>query len=508
MGWVHTRPRPSTSGAVIFYGVTRSSRRPRKNKLSAVGDSQPAAPLDDQSLRPSSSASEVPKSLVPREQSKYADSQHLIGDFKPSATGLLPSVTSTGIVALAKDISLLFSNVPYIQVVSSVVQQIIQVANDVQVNKDRTRELTDKVMIYANVIFGALGSPQMDVEQGLSGLEADLLHISSVLQSIYQMLQSLSDSSLSSRFNMLKSSIVLRAKVSTVEASATKHETRSHTPTRIRSKPRVFGRETEIKQIVTIIQELSPARVAILGSGGIGKTSLALSLLHDEQIAARFQRNRLFVSCEAARSADHIIDDLVLALDIPSHSNFRYPLEVVLDHLGKSPHFIVLDNLETPWESLSARAGVEDLLRDLTSLDTVTLVVTMRGSQCPSTVNWSELLPPLQPVSLDAAVEIFTSISRKTDEFTTKLVNAVDCVPLAVTLLASLASVDGETTEGLWQRWCTEQVAMVENGDDRLSSFENSIELSLTSPRMRRDDEALKLLSIISLLPDEISSQT
>ncbi|KAG6805947.1 hypothetical protein H0H92_013292, partial [Tricholoma furcatifolium] len=186
--------------------------------------------------------------------------------------------------------------------------------------------------------------------------------------------------------------------------------------------------------ILTIIQEASPARIAILGSGGIGKT--------------------------------------------------------------------------TPWESLSARASIENLLRDLTSLDTVTLVVTMRGSQRPSSVYWSELLPPLQPVSLDAAVSIFTSICGKSDEFTVKLVKAVDCVPLAVTLLANLASVDGETTDSLWQRWCTEHVTMVENGDDRLSSFENSIEISLSSPRMRRDDEALKLLSILSLLPNEISSQT
>ncbi|KAG6825973.1 hypothetical protein H0H92_001645 [Tricholoma furcatifolium] len=575
MGAADITARPSTSGVTIFYGKKKSTRRRLRSRIKELANKvnhdatgfvrrarnenlqgQLDTPLGDEGFPASSSESDA--LVFPSLRSKESN-DHLADSFQCSARGLLPSVTSAGIVALAKDIAVLFANVPYIQVITSVVQQIIQVADtkiddtffaqDVRVNKGRMRELTDKVAGYAKVIFEVLSDPKI-VEHGLSELEPDLLKIESFLKSVYQMLQSLLRDSLTSRIKLVlqrqehlerlneldrrfdtliasyqfKFVIRANAKSGTVEvpklkqASATDKRSFIFSPnayqpprsyaqqTRLRSKPPMFGRDSELEQIVTIIQEASPARIAILGSGGIGKTSLALCVLHDERITAQFQ-NRLFVPCEAAGSVGHIIDDLAMALQIP-YNSCENPFSVILDHLGKSPCFLVLDNLETPWESLSARSGVEDFLRELTSLDTVTLMVTMRGSQRPSTVHWTELLPPLQPVSLDAAVDIFFSISQKSDEFAVKLIKAVDCVPLAVTLLANLASVDGETTEALWRRWCTESVSMVENGNDRLSSFDNSIEMSLSSPRMQRDGEALRLLSIISLLPGEISSRT
>ncbi|KAG6824101.1 hypothetical protein H0H92_007999, partial [Tricholoma furcatifolium] len=173
MGRSTPLPRPSTSGAVIFYGATRSRNEKQVTKVQG----QIATPLYNRSP-PSSSESEVLASRRSKESNDVGPTHHLVSTgFKPSASGLVPSVTSTAVLALAKDISLLFANVPYIKMVSSVVQQILQVANDVQVNKDRARELTDKVMIYANVIFSALNNPQMSMEHDLSTLESDLLHI-------------------------------------------------------------------------------------------------------------------------------------------------------------------------------------------------------------------------------------------------------------------------------------------------------------------------------------------
>ncbi|KAG6918380.1 hypothetical protein DXG01_014781 [Tephrocybe rancida] len=441
-------------------------------------------------------------------------------------------------MTLTKDIALMFANVPYIQGVASIVQQIIQIAEDVEANKDRAHELIDKIMVYAGVIFDALSGSQLKSEDSLSDLKSDLLHIARILKSIYKMLESLGrDSTLSARINrvlqrqelfdrlavedrkldtlitsfQLKSSIVLRAKPAQIKTksrvSTVVQEARPFVQsTRLKSKPRVFGRDGEIKEIVNLIQRPSPARVAILGSGGIGKTSLALSVLHDQQINARFQQRRLFISCEAARSADHIVVDLMTALQLPLNGNSGNPVDFLLDSLNQTHYLVVLDNLETPWELPAARVDVEDFLRVLADIETVTLVVTIRGSQRPSSVEWSQLLPPLQPVEPDAALDMFKAICHKADEFAVKLIKAVDCVPLAVTLLGNLAAVDGETTEALWRRWCYESVAMVENGDDRLSNLGISIEISLSSPRVGRDADALRLLSLLSLLPDAISS--
>ncbi|KAG6865259.1 hypothetical protein C0991_004075 [Blastosporella zonata] len=492
---MRTIPRPSTSGAVIFYGVTKSKSKSKSGSKRQRYISTSRS--DSTSNVPPGSFNSIPlPSLKPVPEHSDSTYKSISPAISTSFGEASSSVAFSGVLTLAQDIALLFANVPYIQVVASLVERIIQIANDTRVNKDRTRELMEKIMIYAGVIFDALN--EVKTERGLSDLKSDLLHIAS--------------GGLTAR--QLKSSIALRTKSDQVvakEMAPTKVRDIlvSDLPsTRLRSKPRVFGRDKEIEEIVRIIQQASPARVAILGSGGIGKTSLALCVLHDEKISAQFQNKRVFLSCEAAQSADHIVHDLTLALQIPLNSYSGNQLDILLEHLGKAPHLITLDNLETPWELPASRIGVENLLRDLTDIKMVTLVVTIRGSQRPSSVEWTQFLPPLQPVTLDAAVDIFEGISRKGDEFAVKLIKAVDCVPLAVTLLANLAAVDGETTDVLWRRWCDESVAMVENGDDRLNNLEISIEISLSSPRIRRDTDALELLSLLSLLPDAISNET
>jgi len=282
----------------------------------------------------------------------------------------------------------------------------------------------------------------------------------------------------------------------------------------------MLGRDDEIRQLVKIILEHSqaqdiasaytdsPARLSILGPGGIGKTSLALSAFHDEQIITRFGDNRLFVSCEAATSVEHIVADLAFSLQIIPENITGQLLDVILCHLRSSFFLLVLDNFETPWELPHVRADAEALLHTLTAIYSVTIIITARGSQHPAGVEWTQLLPPLKPVHLDAAIAIFQTISRKKDDYVTKLVQAVDCVPLAVTLLGNLAAVDGETTKGLWSRWCEESVGMVESGDDRLSSLDCSLQLSLSSPRMHREPAASLFLGLLSLLPDGMSSET
>src|SRR5258708_26707197 len=111
------------------------------------------------------------------------------------------------------------------------------------------------------------------------------------------------------------------------------------------------------------------------------------------------------------------------------------------------------------------------------------------------------MLQPLANFSHEAAKRTWESLAGTYDEWAEKLIDVVDCLPLAVTLLGSLAEVS--TAETLWERWQKENIAVVEKEKgDKLSSLDFSIALSLESGRMATDSSSRRLLGILSLLPD------
>ncbi|KAF8123377.1 hypothetical protein K438DRAFT_2163614, partial [Mycena galopus ATCC 62051] len=63
--------------------------------------------------------------------------------------------------------------------------------------------------------------------------------------------------------------------------------------------PKIFhGREIELNSVVNILSQES-ARVAILGGGGMGKTSLSCAVLHHPDVVAKYE-SRFFVATHSA----------------------------------------------------------------------------------------------------------------------------------------------------------------------------------------------------------------
>ncbi|KAJ7457808.1 hypothetical protein FB451DRAFT_1564132 [Mycena latifolia] len=271
------------------------------------------------------------------------------------------------------------------------------------------------------------------------------------------------------------------------------------------ASPQIFyGRDSELEEVVSTLME-GPARVAILGTGGIGKTALALATLHHRLVQQKYA-HRHFVSCESANSGMELISAVRAHLGLePSRQLSR----MIVRHFWDSgPAVLVLDNMETSWEPVSNRANVEEFLSSLTDVPHLALLITMRGAERPGKVKWTRpFLPPLESISPEASYRTFVDIADEPvpDEqpAIAELIELTGNLPLAVGLMANVASFEGYL--GALTRWKTETTALLSDGYHKTSNLEKSIAISLTSPRFKSNPHALDLLSLLSLLPDGIT---
>ncbi|KAJ7699369.1 hypothetical protein B0H17DRAFT_307929 [Mycena rosella] len=270
------------------------------------------------------------------------------------------------------------------------------------------------------------------------------------------------------------------------------------------SAPHIFhGRESDLAAVIKLLLQDSP-RVAILGAGGIGKTCLAKSALHHPDIIHKYP-DRYFVSCDSDGTVEDLAFAIASALGLELTGKIS---KAVVKHLSaRSICLLVLDNFETPWEPLASRPKVDEFLSLLADFEHVALVVTMRGQERPLKIRWTRpFIPPLKPLSSDAARRTFLDISDAGGDedapHVAELLALTGNLPLAVTLMATVASVDG--CETVLTRWKTENISLLSDGFNKETNLETSVRMSLSSPRMATSPSALQLLSVLSLLPDGI----
>ncbi|KAJ7804853.1 P-loop containing nucleoside triphosphate hydrolase protein [Mycena olivaceomarginata] len=278
-------------------------------------------------------------------------------------------------------------------------------------------------------------------------------------------------------------------------------------------EPKIFhGRESELSDILKLFHQSAP-RIIILGTAGMGKTSLAQAVVHHPEIAAKYGQLRFFVACDSATTK------VELATLIGAHLGLkpdRDLTQAIMTHFHSTPStLLILDNLETLWEPAESRGDVEEFLSLLTGIDHLALPgyplltsqqITMRGAERPAKVSWSRpFLGPLQPLDHEAALQIFLEITDDTvnREEVDKVLLLTDNLPLAISLLAHL--VDSEGCSNILSRWEQENTALISDGYDRRSNLDLSISLSLSSPRLKTVSGAQELLSLLSILPDGLS---
>ncbi len=139
----------------------------------------------------------------------------------------------------------------------------------------------------------------------------------------------------------------------------------SQLPTRQTS---FVGRDVELTELVTMLSKVQ--LLTLLGTGGVGKTRLALQLAFEQQKRNAFE-HVYFVSHESLTSADLILPTILSTLGLTQQSNTEIVTQLT-DFIAQRSILLILDNLEHLVENINV---LSDLIQKCPNLK---LLVTSR----------------------------------------------------------------------------------------------------------------------------------
>ncbi|KAK7029846.1 hypothetical protein R3P38DRAFT_2524387 [Favolaschia claudopus] len=270
---------------------------------------------------------------------------------------------------------------------------------------------------------------------------------------------------------------------------------------------RLFGRESLIDEIASLLTNESTSRVCITGAGGMGKTSVALAVAESPIIKRNFNKDRIFwIPCVEARSSDLLRRILYAQLRVTAETHDT--LDALLDELDaiKDRRLLLLDNFETPWLSGQDRDKVGHILSRLAALPHIALLVTMTSSFTPGDIEWQHR--PLAPLEPAAARDAFKAKYRDAADGHAlaegegeldKFLASIGHLPLAITLTAACGGRLKASPADLLRDWRIAGIGIM-SGHETLS-MDETIRVSIERGVVRSNPEALTLLAILSMLP-------